>query len=164
MSPQKSQIDLDSSQKDKILASGGEFICVLSRKDIADLDFMDWATGLKNRDRYIQWYEGAKGSKYIGSAMRSLNYHVSQIDRCEEQLKKLTTYGSQDTNYEREILEEQLKTVVIVSAIRLSQPVNYYLDQIVKKLPLKSTFVAGSGRAKSECNTRRQHENQASLN
>ena len=51
MSPQKSQIDLDSSQKDKILASGGEFICVLSRKDIADLDFMDWATGLKNRDR-----------------------------------------------------------------------------------------------------------------
>lgn len=87
MSPQKSQIDLDSSQKDKILASGGEFICVLSRKDIADLDFMDWATGLKNRDRYIQWYEGAKGSKYIGSAMRSLNYHVSQIDRCEEQLK-----------------------------------------------------------------------------
>ncbi|HCM4283587.1 TPA: hypothetical protein N3J59_000861, partial [Klebsiella quasipneumoniae] len=109
MSPQKSQIDLDSSQKDKILASGGEFICVLSRKDIADLDFMDWATGLKNRDRYIQWYEGAKGSKYIGSAMRSLNYHVSQIDRCEEQLKKLTTYGSQDTNYEREILEEQLK-------------------------------------------------------
>lgn len=109
MSPQKSQIDLDRSQKDKILASGGEFICVLSRKDIADLDFMDWATGLKNRDRYIQWYEGAKGSKYIGSAMRSLNYHVSQIDRCEEQLKKLTTYGSQDTNYEREILEEQLK-------------------------------------------------------
>ncbi len=109
MSPQKSQIDLDSSQKDKILAAGGEFICVLSRKDIADLDFMDWASGLKNRDRYIQWYEGAKGSKYIGGAMRSLNYHVSQIDRCEEQLKKLTTYGSQDTNYEREIIEEQLK-------------------------------------------------------
>lgn len=47
MSPQKSQIDLDSSQKDKILAAGGEFICVLSRKDIADLDFMDWASGLK---------------------------------------------------------------------------------------------------------------------
>ncbi|ENA9696612.1 hypothetical protein ABG299_002136 [Salmonella enterica subsp. enterica] len=109
MSPQKSQIDLDSSQKEKILAAGGEFICVLSRKDIADLDFMDWASGLKNRDRYIQWYEGAKSSKYIGGAMRSLNYHVSQIDRCEEQLKKLTTYGSQDTNYEREILEEQLK-------------------------------------------------------
>ncbi|ECE6401179.1 hypothetical protein DPY74_23025, partial [Salmonella enterica subsp. salamae] len=91
MSPQKSQIDLDSSQKDKILAAGGEFICVLSRNDIADLDFMDWASGLKNRERYIQWYEGAKGSKYIGGAMRSLNYHVSQIDRCEEQLKKLTT-------------------------------------------------------------------------
>lgn len=109
MSPQKSQIDLDSSQKEKILAAGGEFICVLSRKDIADLDFMDWASGLKNRDRYIQWYEGAKSSKYIGGAMRSLNYHVSQIDRCKEQLKKLTTYGSQDTNYEREILEEQLK-------------------------------------------------------
>lgn len=109
MSPQKSQIDLDSSQKEKILAASGEFICVLSRKDVADLDFMDWASGLKNRDRYIQWYEGAKGSKYIGGAMRSLNYHVLQIDRCEEQLKKLTTYGSQDTNYEREILEEQLK-------------------------------------------------------
>lgn len=109
MSPQKSQIDLDNSQKDKILASGGEFICVLSRKDIADLDFMDWGSGLKNRDRYIQWYEGAKSSKYIGGAMRSLNYHVSQIDRCEEQLKKLTTYSSQDNNYEREILEEQLK-------------------------------------------------------
>lgn len=109
MSPQKSQIDLDSSQKDKILASGGEFVCVLSRKDIADLDFMDWASDLKNRDRYIQWYEGAKGSKYIGGAVRSLNYYVSQIDRCEEQLKKLTTYSSQDTSYDKEILEEQLK-------------------------------------------------------
>lgn len=109
MSPQKSQIDLDSTQKEKILASGGEFICILSRNDIANLDFMDWASGLKNRDRYIQWYELAKDSKYIGGAMRSLNYYVSQIDRCEEQLKKLTTYGSQDTNYEREILEEQLK-------------------------------------------------------
>ena len=40
MSPQKSQIDLDSSQKEKILAASGEFICVLSRKDVADLDFM----------------------------------------------------------------------------------------------------------------------------
>lgn len=87
MSPQKSQIDTDNSQKDKILASGGEFICILSRQDIADLDFRDWATGLKNRDRYIQWYKGAKDSKYIGSTMRSLYYHVSQIDRCEEQLK-----------------------------------------------------------------------------
>lgn len=109
MSPQKSQIDLDSSQKDKILAAGGEFICVLSRKDIAELDFMDWASGLKNRDRYIQWYQGAKDSKYIGSAMRSLNYHVSQIDRCEEQLEKLSRYLSQDSDYEKEIIEEQLK-------------------------------------------------------
>ncbi|MCG8709810.1 hypothetical protein JHU04_003072 [Brenneria sp. 4F2] len=109
MSPQKSQIDLASSQKNNILAAGGEFICVLSRKDIADLDFMDWASGLKNRNRYIQWYEGAKGSKYIGGAMRSLNYHVSQIDRCEEQLAKLATYSTQDTRYDREMLDEQLK-------------------------------------------------------
>ncbi len=109
MSPQKSQIDLDSSQKNRIQAAGGEFICVLARKDIADLDFMDWASGLKNRDRYIQWYEGAKSSTLIKVAMRSLNYLVSQIDRCEEQLEKLATYSSQDTNYDRKMLEEQLK-------------------------------------------------------
>ncbi|MBD1229179.1 hypothetical protein [Xenorhabdus griffiniae] len=109
ISPQKSQIDLDSSQKNRIQAVGGEFICVLARKDIADLDFMDWASGLKNRDRYIQWYEGAKGSALIKVAMRSLNYLVSQVDRCEEQLEKLATYSSQDTNYDREMLEEQLK-------------------------------------------------------
>lgn len=37
MSPQKSQIDLDTRQKERILAAGGEFICVVSRKDTADL-------------------------------------------------------------------------------------------------------------------------------
>lgn len=109
MSPQKSQIDLDSSQKNRILAAGGEFICVLARKDIADLNFVDWASGLKNRDRYIRWYEGANSSAFIGAAMRSLNYLVSQIDRCEEQLERLTTFGTQDAIHDKEMLEEQLK-------------------------------------------------------
>ncbi|WP_445375699.1 hypothetical protein ACSLVK_09735 [Photorhabdus tasmaniensis] len=110
MSPQKSQIDLDSRQKSKILAAGGEFICVLARKDIADLDFVDWASGLKNRDRYIRWYEGANSSAFIGAAMRSLNYLVSQIDRCEEQLERLATFGTQDAIHDKEMLEEQLKS------------------------------------------------------
>lgn len=60
MSPQKSQIDLDSSQKEKILAASGEFICVLSRKDVADLDFMDWASGLKTATAI---FSGTKGRK-----------------------------------------------------------------------------------------------------
>ncbi|MDE1482060.1 hypothetical protein [Xenorhabdus bovienii] len=106
MSPQKSQIDLDSSQKDKILAAGGEFICVLSRKDIADLDFMDWASGLKNRDRYTRWYKNANNNSPISVAMRSLNHLVSQIDRCEEQL---ATFNSQNTDLDIKIIKDQLK-------------------------------------------------------
>ncbi|MBD2784136.1 hypothetical protein ID858_13270 [Xenorhabdus sp. DI] len=110
MSPQKSQIDLDSSQKNKILAAGGEFVCVLARKDIADLDFVDWASGQKNRDRYTSWYEGAQSSAFIKTAMRSLNYLVSQIDRCEEQLERLATSGAQDADHDKEMIEEQLKS------------------------------------------------------
>lgn len=110
MSPQKSQIDLERSQKDKILAAGGEFICVLARKDVADLNFVDWASGLKNRERYTSWYEGANGSAFIGSAMRTLNYLISQIDRCEEQIERLTAFGTQDALHDREMAEEQLKT------------------------------------------------------
>ncbi|EBJ4366636.1 hypothetical protein DU542_09775 [Salmonella enterica] len=106
MSPQKSQIDLDSNQKEKILAAGGEFICVLSRNDIADLDFMDWASGLKNRDRYTRWYKNANNNSLISAAMRSLNHLVSQIDRCEEQL---ATFNSQHTDFDIEIIKDQLK-------------------------------------------------------
>lgn len=109
ISPQKSQIDLDGSQKSKILAAGGELICVLARKDIADLDFINWASGMKNRDRYIQWYESANNSAYIGGAMRSLYYLVLQVDRCEEQLERLATYNTQDISHDREMVEEQLK-------------------------------------------------------
>lgn len=54
MSPQKSQIDLDSQQKAQIREAGGDLICVLSRQDIVDLDFIDWASGLTNRERYQQ--------------------------------------------------------------------------------------------------------------
>lgn len=96
--------------------------------------------------------------------MRSLNYHVSQIDRCEEQLKKLTTYGSQDTNYEREIIEEQLKNCRHSIRNTIESACKLLFGPDSEKLPLKSTFVAGSRRAKSECKTRRQHENQGSLN
>lgn len=110
MSPQKSQIDLDSCQKDKILAAGGEFICVLARKDVADLDFVDWASGLKNRERYNQWYEGGQGSSYIKSAMRSLNYLISQIDRCEEQIEHLASFGTLEATHDKEMAEEQLKS------------------------------------------------------
>ena len=109
MSPQKSQIDLDRSQKEKILAAGGEFICVLARKDVADLDFVDWASGLKNRERYNQWYEGGQSSTYIKSAMRSLNYLMSQIDRCEEQIERLSAFGTLDAIHDKEMAEDQLK-------------------------------------------------------
>ncbi|MEZ8022129.1 hypothetical protein [Vibrio sp. 1F255] len=110
MSPQKSQIDLERSQKNKILAAGGEFICVLARKDIADLDFVDWASGKKNRKRYNQWYEGAKDSSYIKSAMRTLNYLMIQIDRCEEQIERLSAFGTLDAIQDKEMAEDQLKS------------------------------------------------------
>lgn len=109
MSPQKSQIDLDRKQKDKILAAGGEFLCVLARKDIADLNFVDWASGLKNRERYSRWYEGGQGSTYIKSAMSSLNYLMAQIDRCEGQIERLSNFGTLDAIHDREMAEEQLK-------------------------------------------------------
>ena len=109
MSPQKSQIDLDSRQKEKILAAGGELICVLARKDIADLDFMDWASGQKNRVRYKRWYDVAKNSKYIGPAIRTLQYIVSQIDYCEEQIERLTGSSSPEAVFEKEETEKQLK-------------------------------------------------------
>jgi hypothetical protein len=109
MSPQKSQIDLDRKQKDRILAAGGEFICVLARKDIADLDFVDWASGLKNRERYSRWYEGGQGSTYIKSAMSTLNYLMTQIDRCEDRIEHLSTFGTLDAIHERVMAEEQLK-------------------------------------------------------
>ncbi|KWU01229.1 hypothetical protein APQ14_05885 [Vibrio toranzoniae] len=110
MSPQKSQIDLERSQKNKILTAGGEFICVLARKDIADLDFVDWASGKKNRKRYNQWYEGAKDSSYIKSAMRTLNYLMIQIDRCEEQIERLSAFGTLDAIQDKEMAEDQLKS------------------------------------------------------
>lgn len=109
MSPQKSQIDLDSRQKERILAAGGEFICVVSRKDTADLDFIDWATGLKNRERYTYWYEGAKASAFIGGEMHRLNYLTTQIDRCEAQIEQQAKFGTFDAIHEKEMAEEQLK-------------------------------------------------------
>ncbi|MBW3164601.1 hypothetical protein [Ferrimonas balearica] len=109
MSPQKSQIDLERSQKDRIQAAGGEFICVLARKDIADLDFVDWASGLKNRERYSQWYEGGQSSSYIKSQMRSLNFLMSQIDYCEEQIEHHSAFGTLDAIQDKEMAEEQLK-------------------------------------------------------
>lgn len=110
ISPQKSQIDLDSHQKDKIIAAGGEFICILSRKDIADLNFIDWASGLKNRERYLQWCKGIKSRSHnkLTSAMNSLDYFISQIDRCEKQLTELVDYGSQEAVLNKEMLDEQL--------------------------------------------------------
>lgn len=109
MSPQKSQIDLELNQKDRILVAGGEFICVLSRKDVSDLNFVDWASGLKNRERYRRWYEGGKSSTYIKTFMRSLNYLMIQIDRCEELIERLSAFGTLDAVHEREMAEEQLK-------------------------------------------------------
>lgn len=109
MSPQKSQIDLEHRQRERILAAGGEFICVISRQDTADLDFIDWATGLTNRERYTHWYEGAKGSTFIGGEMRRLNYLITQIDRCEAQIELQAKFGTFDAIHEREMAEEQLK-------------------------------------------------------
>lgn len=109
MSPQKSQIDLEHNQRERIIAASGEFICVISRQDTADLDFIDWATGLTNRERYTHWYEGAKGSTFIGGEMRRLNYLITQIDRCEAQIKLQAQFGTFDAIHEREMAEEQLK-------------------------------------------------------
>lgn len=145
MSPQKSQIDLARNQKDKILSSGGEFICVLARKDVADLDFVDWASGLKNRERYSQWYEGGQGSTYIKSSMRSLNYFMTQIDRCEEQIERLSTYGTLDAIHEIEVTQDQLNNYrnslrstiesackEIIDASSSDDPIGYYVDHGVR--------------------------------
>lgn len=109
MSPQKSQIDLDHRQKERILSAGGELICVVARTDIADLNFIDWATGLKNRDRYIRWSEVAKDSGYIAGEMRQLNYLIKQIDYCESHIEQQARFGTLDAASEKDMLEEQLK-------------------------------------------------------
>lgn len=109
MSPQKSQIDLDSQQKAQIRGAGGDLICVLSRKDTVDLDFIDWASGLTNRDRYQQWYKHAKNSPYLKDELRKLNEFVKQIDYCIAQIEKQKRFGTTDAFYEQEILEQQLK-------------------------------------------------------
>ena len=95
--------------------------------------------------------------------MRSLYYHVSQIDRCEEQLKKLTTYGSQDTSYERDILEEQLKSCrhSIRSTIESACKLLFGPDS--EKASIKE-YIRRSRRARSECKMRRQHEKQLNRN
>lgn len=109
MSPQKSQIDLDHRQKERIIAAGGELICVVARKDIADLNFIDWATGLKNRDRYSLWSELAKASAYIGREMSQLNYLIKQIDYCESHIEQQARFRTLDAASEKDMLEEQLK-------------------------------------------------------
>lgn len=110
LSPQKSQIDLERCQIDKIRKAGGEFICVLSRQDVADLDFVDWTTGLTNRERYRSWYQGAKTSGYIGTDMRRLNDWINQIDRCQIQIDRLTGVGGVEAMEERQMVEEQLES------------------------------------------------------
>ena len=108
ISPQKSQIDLDHRQKERILAAGGELICVVARKDIADLNFIDWATGLKNRERYSGWSEVAKASAYIGGEMQQLNHLIKQIDYCETQIEQQARFGTFDASSEKDMLEQQL--------------------------------------------------------
>lgn len=109
MSPHKSQIDLDKHQIERIIAAGGELICVVSRQDTADLDFIDWATGLTNRERYSQWCEGAKTSGYIGSEMRQLYDIIKSIDYCQAQIELQARFGTHEAISEKEMLEEQLK-------------------------------------------------------
>lgn len=109
MSPHKSQIDLDKHQKERIIAAGGELICVVSRLDTADLNFIDWATGLTNRERYSQWCKGAKSSGYIGSEMRQLNDIIKSIDYCEAKIELQARFGTHEAIIEKEMLEEQLK-------------------------------------------------------
>ncbi|ART79683.1 hypothetical protein [Oceanisphaera avium] len=109
MSPQKSQIDLDMRQKEQIIAAGGEFICVLSRKDTADLDFIDWASGLTNRDRYKQWYQHGKTSTYLKTELRQLSELVNQIDYCTAQIENQKKFATTDALHEQDMLKEQLK-------------------------------------------------------
>lgn len=110
MSPQKSQIDLDSQQKAQIREAGGDLICVLSRQDTVDLDFIDWASGLTNRERYQQWYKYAKNSTYLKDELHTLNQLVKHIDYCTTQIEKQKKFATTDAFDELEMLEQQLKT------------------------------------------------------
>ena len=108
ISPQKSQMDFSRYQKDLIQAAGGELICVLARADIADLDFIDWISGQKNRERYRQWYDGADGDELLKRQLRFLCDSMSQVDDYEEQLQTLATLDTQDFDKERNNIIKQL--------------------------------------------------------
>lgn len=109
MSPQKSQIDLNEEHKKHIKQFGGEFICVLSRADTSDLDFVDWATGLTNRERYQTWCRDGISSKYIKAELNNIKYHTQQIDSINDQIKYNTFHGGEESTDQNITLELQLK-------------------------------------------------------
>ena len=108
ITPQKSQIDLCLEHIEKIMELGGEFLCILARSDITNLAFVNWATKETNDERYKRWYEGGKGSQYIGKQLRKLNYCRIELARARSMLAEVKRSGGEGMD-DKEMLERRVK-------------------------------------------------------
>jgi hypothetical protein len=111
MSPQKSQIDFDASQKQKISKAGAEFLSVLARADTFDPNFVNWVTGESNSDRYKCWFAHRKGQdrRRVRNEFFNLDRIFTEIKFLTEKIERLERLFFDGSSEEKESSEKLLK-------------------------------------------------------
>lgn len=102
ITPHKAQINIEQKLIDEANQAGIPLLGILSRQDLAGLDFQDWVTSETNLEKFSRWYRVGKQCPYMGAHLSKLSQTVGQLQAGSAQLAATNDYS------ERDILEKQI--------------------------------------------------------